>query len=98
MGINQIQQRKEENPNDIDEVPVESDHLDGRVPLGSVGSSIGFDDQEEQESGADDHVKSVESGHGEVESEVKAGMRHIHACGPVMRMEIGTGDFVMDEL
>jgi hypothetical protein len=31
VTVNQIQQREKENPNDIDEVPVQADHVDGRV-------------------------------------------------------------------
>src|SRR4051812_206712 len=32
--VHEIQQREQEDPDDIDEVPVETAELDGRVPLG----------------------------------------------------------------
>src|SRR5689334_2028076 len=35
VAVDQIQQRKQVNPDDVDKVPVKSDHVDRRVVLGS---------------------------------------------------------------
>ena len=38
VAVDQIEQREQEDPDDIDEVPVEAAHVDRRVVLGAVTS------------------------------------------------------------
>src|SRR6476659_7540038 len=55
----QVEQREEEDPDDVDEVPVEPGHLDGRVPLGRVAALPRLVDEDAQETEPDDHVEGV---------------------------------------
>src|ERR1035437_3783841 len=52
MRVNQIEQGEQENPDNIDKVPIESCHLHRRVPLWRVGSTVSLDDREQQQPGA----------------------------------------------
>src|SRR6266404_5107255 len=74
VAIDQIQQREQENPNDIDEVPVEADILDGRVVLRREAAAPRFLDEPKEQAGADDHVQGVQAGHAEIEGEEKLGV------------------------
>ena len=62
----QIQKREEENPDNIDEVPVQADHLDRRVPGGAKASASGHDDQRREQARSNDHMNRVHAGHREV--------------------------------
>src|SRR5262249_16569580 len=74
MAVNQIEQRKQENPDNIYEVPVKTDIFDRRVVVLVETPLARFEDEIEQEPGTDDHVKRVQTGHTEVKREVKLSM------------------------
>src|SRR5205085_2131054 len=64
-----VEQREKENPDDVNEVPVESEVLDGRVVLRRVAPAPSPPDDRRDDADADDHVQRVEARHGEVEPE-----------------------------
>src|SRR5271165_863334 len=66
---NQVEQREQENPHNIDEMPIKSDHFDRRVPFRAEAVAHGHPDQSAQQPGPDNHVDSVHARHGEVQIE-----------------------------
>src|SRR5436309_5673343 len=64
-----VEQREEENPDDVNEVPVESEVLDRRVVLRRVAPARRPPDDRRYDTDADDHVERVEARHREVEPE-----------------------------
>src|SRR5512139_606190 len=70
----EIQEREEEDPDDVDEVPVEPESLDHVVVLGRVFPLPGRAEEKEDDGHADDHVEGVEAGHPEVEGEEEPGV------------------------
>src|ERR1700738_1223006 len=71
VAIDQIQQREQENPNDIDEVPVEADVFHGRVVFRREAAAQRFLDEPEKQARSNDHVESVQAGHAAIEGEEK---------------------------
>src|SRR5262245_59658761 len=55
----QVEEGEEEDPHDVDEVPVEPSEFDGRVPAGRVASAAGVPGQERQDGQPGDHVQGV---------------------------------------
>src|SRR3954466_14898649 len=97
MTVNQVQQREQENPNDIDEVPVEADELDGRVVLRRKTAAQGLLEEPEQQSGAYNHVQRVEAGHTEVERKEKLRVGIGGNVGAGLEIECQAGDMVFNE-
>src|SRR5688572_19125765 len=58
--VDQIQQREQEDPYDVDEVPVEAGHLHRRVPRGREAALVGHPGNDAQQEEADHHVRGVE--------------------------------------
>src|ERR1700723_4418688 len=78
MAADEIQQREKEDPNDIDEVPIQSEVIDGRGMPIHVCAVICLVEQNEQNADTDDHVQGVHAGHGKVKEEEELGvLRHI---------------------
>src|SRR5215469_16003943 len=69
MAVNQVQQREQENPDDIDEVPVKARDIDRRVVIGGVDALLGLQDDKHEDAHAHNHVQSVQARHGKVERE-----------------------------
>src|SRR6185503_6855168 len=67
MPPQQVEQRKQENPNDVDKVPVKSNHFDRTVILGIEAAPERKNQQVRQQPRANDHVQRVHAGHGEVD-------------------------------
>ena len=63
----QIKQRKQKNPNDIDKVPVKPDDLDRTVILRIEPPLHRIDQRNVKQSRADDHVQRVHAGHREID-------------------------------
>ena len=63
----QVEQRKQENPDDVDEVPVETDDFDGRVIAVSERAVVSPDEHPDHQAHTDDHVQRVQARHHEVE-------------------------------
>src|SRR4051812_7938979 len=65
---NQIKEREKENPNQIDQRPVQSDHLDGRE-IGTGETDLRRTDQRENhQTHSDKNVQSVQTGHDEIQT------------------------------
>src|ERR1051325_5494968 len=65
----EVEQREEENPYDVYEVPVEPEVLDGRVVLGRVAPLPSPVHDGRDDADADYHVERVQARHREVEPE-----------------------------
>src|ERR1700726_582247 len=78
MAADEIQQREKEDPDNIDEVPIQPEVINGRgMPVG-IRAVVRLEKQDEQNTDADDHVQGVHAGHGKVQEEEELGMlRHI---------------------
>src|ERR1035437_10166518 len=85
MPADQIEQREQEDPDDVDKVPVEPEILNEReMPVG-ISTCSRTEDHEAQNPDANDHVQRVHAGHGEVEKEVKLRVAsHVQRQGLVM--------------
>src|SRR5688500_15815710 len=68
-SIDKIQQREQEDPDDIHEVPVQSCHFDGKVVLPCETSLPVQKTKYRHHCNADQHVEGVHSGHHEIEPE-----------------------------
>jgi hypothetical protein len=71
MPIDQIQQREQINPNNVNEVPVQAYIFDGRVVIGVEAAFAGLQNQPEQKTGTYNHVESMQTGHAEIQREIK---------------------------
>src|SRR5690606_15117151 len=69
VTADQVQQGEEEDPDDVDEVPVQPEVLDRVVIGGAELPRDGALEDPDQQAGADDHVERVPPGHREVERE-----------------------------
>src|SRR6202030_2428117 len=80
MAADEIQQRKKEDPDNIDEVPIKPEVIDSRgMPVG-ISPVVSLVKQDEQNTDADDHVQGVHAGHGKVEEEEELRvLRHIRS-------------------
>jgi hypothetical protein len=67
MSSDQVQQRKQKNPDDVDEMPVEARDLDGRRVRSSEAATPCHDQQRREDPETDDHVERVETRHREIE-------------------------------
>src|SRR5216683_470758 len=65
----QVQQREQEDPDDVHEVPVQAEAFERVVPLGGVAPLPGGEQQVAEQTDADDHVQGVQPGHAEIERE-----------------------------
>src|ERR1044072_3021665 len=88
MPSQQIQQRKQKYPHNIDEVPVKPDHLNRTVILRIKTQPEGKDNQVRQQPGADDHVERVHAGHREVDPVKHLDLFHISAFQQVQFVRI----------
>src|SRR6202521_4570878 len=75
VPVNQIQQREQIDPHNIDEVPVQTHDFNGGVVLRREAASEGTFDEPEEEAGAHDHVQGVQTCHPKVEGEIKLTVR-----------------------
>src|SRR2546421_52847 len=75
----EVEQREEENPDDVNEVPVESEVLDGRVVLRREATAPGPPHYRRDNEYADDHVERVQARHCEVEPEEHLVLAERHA-------------------
>src|SRR5258708_11566890 len=77
VPVNQVKQRKQVNPNDIDEVPVEAADFDGSVVLGRKASLPGCEEKPEKNAEPDDHVQRVQACHNEIKREENLRMTRV---------------------
>jgi len=64
---NEVEQREEKNPDDVDKMPVETADVERRVVVCGEAAAGGHDDEDGENAEADDHVKGVQAGHKEIE-------------------------------
>src|SRR6266446_10331201 len=67
----QIEQWKKENPDNIDEMPIQAHDFNRSEIIGREASLARSENQPEQQPVPDDHVQRVQPGHGKVEKEIK---------------------------
>src|SRR5216683_5272305 len=98
MTVNQIQQWKQENPNNVDEMPVQPDVLHRSVVLRREASAQRFFDEPDQQARADNHVQSVQPGHAEVQRKEKLRVRVGGDVRVRLKLVIPAGNVVLDVL
>src|SRR5579863_2220786 len=69
VPIDQVQQREQVNPDDVDEVPVQPADFHRRVILRSEISLPGHDKQPGENSQSHNHVQRVQTSHDEIQGE-----------------------------
>src|SRR5881628_2805872 len=94
MPSDQIEKREQEDPDDVDEVPVQPADLDGVVVLVRDRSAPCPPRHHAHDSEADDHVQGVESRHHEVERKEDLGMTEMLR----LEGEPEAGHVMLDEL
>src|ERR1700735_2707572 len=104
VPVDQIQQRKQINPDNVDEVPVQATDFDRSVVLGSEASLPGSDEEPKKNSEPDNHVQGVQAGHHEVQRKKQLRMFGIGVLTGMpwnlflIKTEGCAGDVVLDEL
>src|SRR6516225_397616 len=94
VAPDQVEQGEEEDPHDVDEVPVQARDLDRRVVAGADAPRPRHPEEPRHDAEPDDHVKGMEPGQREIEREEY--LRRVR-LGAVPH-EVGTGDEVLVEL
>src|SRR5258708_7803078 len=78
VTADQVKQWEQEDPDDVDKVPVQSEVLHERNVPRRVGSGLRSENHVSQQADADNHVQRVHAGHGEIETEVHLSVpRHV---------------------
>jgi hypothetical protein len=95
--INKIEQREKENPNDIDEMPVQTDEVDWRAVLGRETALHRLSDQPNQQACADNHVQGVKPGHREVKREKQLRVGVGSHRGARLKVETQPWNVMLDE-
>src|ERR1700739_2103936 len=76
MPVNQIEQREKIDPDNIDEVPVETANLDGSVVFRCEASLPRHGQEPREDSETDDHVQRVQTRHYEIK-----GKKYLRVAG-----------------
>src|SRR6267154_2954774 len=101
VPVDQVEQGKQVDPDNVDEVPVQAANFDGSVVLGRKAAFPGHSQEPEENSETDDHVESVQARHHEIEREENLRMARISVLpgvpgdGLVLKAEGCTGDMVL---
>ena len=66
MAPDQVKQRKEKDPDNIDEMPVQARHFHRRMIGGRVNAAAGLYHENRKHPDSDDHVQGMKAGHGEI--------------------------------
>src|SRR5271157_3198704 len=104
MPVNQIEQGKQVDPNDVYEVPVQAAHFYGRVVFGSEATFPRGRQQPGKNADPDDHVQRVQPGHHEIKREKNLGVSGVGVLAGMpgdvhlTELETGSGDMVLLEL
>src|SRR5262245_26513517 len=79
--MNEIEEREQENPDDVHEVPVKAHHFHRAVVVGSKITSPGPSQKPEKKPRAYNHVQGVKPGHSEIEDheqlDLRGQLRHL---------------------
>src|SRR5438094_10084583 len=98
MASDEIWQREQKNPHDVDKVPIQAHQFHWGVVLRREAASQRLSEKPQQQSGADDHVQRMQAGHREIQREKKLGVRiggHVRAR---LKAETWTRNVVLDIL
>src|ERR1019366_3272008 len=103
MPVNQVEQGEQVDPDNVDEVPVETAHLERRVVLGCEAAFPCHDQEPGEEAESDDHVEGVQAGHDEVQSKENLGVLRVGvltamARNLLMKAEGSAGNVMLIEL
>src|SRR5579863_4976727 len=102
--VNQIEQWKQVNPHNIDEVPVQAADFEGRVIFLSKASLPRHHQKPGKDAQANDHVQRVQPGHDEVEREENLGVTRVRILPRMvgnffmLETEGSSRDVVLDKL
>src|SRR5438105_3357914 len=94
MAPNQIQEREQENPHDIDEVPIEAADFNRTVVFRRDRAAPRPPEHPAHDAEADDHMQRVESGHNEVQRKEQLRVPHEF----LLELERRTGHMMLGEL
>src|SRR5689334_13141590 len=97
MAINQVQQREQENPDHVDEVPVKAADVDRGHVLSGKAAGLRLENQDEEDTHADHHVEGVQSRHRKIKREEELRMALLFELQP-FQMEGRTGNVMLVEL
>src|SRR5882762_6686115 len=75
VPVNQIQQREQIDPHNIDKVPVQTHDFNGGVVLRREAAAERIPDEPNEQACTNDHVQGVQAGHSKVQREVELAMR-----------------------
>ena len=89
MCLNQIQQRKKEYPDDVDQVPIKSTHLHRCEVTGTKMASGRAKDQPRDHTHAGENVKAVQTGQEKVDAEEQMGLHRSVLIDRVMGKSMG---------
>src|SRR5438132_4365580 len=76
--LDQVEQRKEEDPDQVDEVPVQARQLDAQVVVRAVVAPPGAEEDHGEHGHPRQDVEAVQAGHQEVEGPVHRGAGQPH--------------------
>src|SRR5947209_1616560 len=94
MSAQQIEQREKKYPDDVDEVPVQPGHVDGRVIFRRESSALRPRGKNREQRNPDNHVQRVQARHREIKREKQLRIRRIGA----FEVERRSGYVMADEL
>src|ERR1700686_846420 len=83
VPVDQVEQREQIDPDNIDEVPVQSPDVEGRVIFGREATLPRHEQEPCKNTQSDDHVERVQAGHDEVQREENLGVARV---GVLVRM------------
>src|SRR5580658_522639 len=97
VPVNQIQQREKKNPNNIDEVPVQTDEVDRRAVFRREPALERLPNQPDQQARADDHVQGMQAGHCEIKREKQLRVRVGGHRSARLEAKIQAGNVMLDK-
>src|SRR5579862_3019372 len=83
VPVDQVKQREQIDPDYIDEVPVQSSDVEGRVIFGREAALPRHEQKPCKKTQSDDHVQRMQASHDEVEREENLGVARV---GVLVRM------------
>src|SRR5579862_1238668 len=86
--VDQIQEREQVDPDNVDEVPVESADFYRRIVGSCIKPLPGVIKQVDEDPDANDHVERVQAGHGEVQREINLLVRLVDVKLRILSDEI----------
>src|ERR1700722_11460594 len=98
MSVDQIEQREQKNPHNIDEVPIQTHQIDRRTVFRRESTAERLLDQPNQKAGADNHVQRVKSGHRKVQREKELRVGVGGCVGARLKIEVQAWNVMLNKL